>query len=894
MDKVTNKKISPPNDANCFDREWYLNNYPDVVKSGLDPELHFEKYGKVLGRVSSGDKYLKNNFNFFEDYRPCYRDHLRISDKRKNGLALDATILRTKSIEAREMIAWKCSSGNLNCNQLYVLLSACRIDEKKEEVYKKLDELKLDELLRFAKIIALQSIIATDRLNALAIYEYVLERSFDEKINSQYAKIAFDLAYENKKFKLARRILNSKRIKLKPDPKFYSAVDMLNPFSSSEGDIEKWLSSKFFNRVFERYGLETIDIVDGEGNPFDRLSCTAKKNIDSSYLVTVVISVWKPDVGLITSVQSIINQSWQNLEILIIDDACGDEYKEIIDQARLLDERIRYFRQDYNQGTYMARNLAMKEAKGNFITFHDADDWCHPRRIELQVMPLLENEELIATTSNTVRVTDDLVFSYLGYPVPKRLNTSSLMYDLKKVKDTIGYYDCSRKGADSEYLERIKLAFGNKAYLEMSEVLSIVRLSTGSLSRSEFSPGWHHPARMSYKSAYIHWHNKIKNGEVSPYLEEGVNNRRFPQPNRFKIIRDVPYEKHYDVIIVGDWRKKGGPQNSMIQEIYALVNGGYRVAVSHLEAFRFMTTDMLLMNNDIQELINVGFVDYVSFTDEVCANKIILRYPPILQFLPEEVCKIKAEELYIVANQAPYEQDYSDVRYEVDTCIINAKKFFQIDGVWVPQGPLVRDTLENHVPQSILSTFDLLGVINVDEWVCARKKLSGDIPVIGRYSRDDLMKFPESKDLLLKCYPTDRALSVKIMGGVSSCNRLLGEKNIPKNWKMFNHDEIHTKDFLNKIDFFVYFDNSNIVEAFGRSILEALASGTVTILPIKFKRVFGDAAIYCEPKDVKDKIMQLSLNRKLYNEVSAKSIEFVKEKFSQQAYIDKVIGNRCK
>ena len=69
-------------------------------------------------------------------------------------------------------------------------------------------------------------------------------------------------------------------------------------------------------------------------------------------------------------------------------------------RAVALDPRIHLVKQPVNQGTYAARNAGLDAAAGEFVAFQDSDDWSHPRRLELQVRPLLENPRLVATTTD--------------------------------------------------------------------------------------------------------------------------------------------------------------------------------------------------------------------------------------------------------------------------------------------------------------------------------------------------------------------------------------------------------------------------------------------------------------------------------------------------------------
>src|SRR4029453_9651053 len=75
------------------------------------------------------------------------------------------------------------------------------------------------------------------------------------------------------------------------------------------------------------------------------------------------------------------------------------------------------------------------------------------------------------------------------------------------------------------------------------------------------------------------------------------------------------------------------------------------------------------------------------------------------------------------------------------------------------------------------------------------------------------------------------------------------------------------RDFLGTLDFFVYFHDERWVEAFGRTILEAMASGVPVIIAEHFRGTFGDAALYTDPAGVRDLVLNLHADRAQYRAV---------------------------
>ncbi|MHA2314387.1 MAG: glycosyltransferase family 2 protein [Candidatus Hermodarchaeia archaeon] len=110
-------------------------------------------------------------------------------------------------------------------------------------------------------------------------------------------------------------------------------------------------------------------------------------------LVSVLISVYNAGEYLRSSVQSILSQSYSNLEILIINDGSTDGCMDSI--ADFEDSRIRIITQK-NAGKAVALNRALEELTGEFYAIQDADDISYPQRIERQVECMLENPELAA------------------------------------------------------------------------------------------------------------------------------------------------------------------------------------------------------------------------------------------------------------------------------------------------------------------------------------------------------------------------------------------------------------------------------------------------------------------------------------------------------------------
>ena len=98
-------------------------------------------------------------------------------------------------------------------------------------------------------------------------------------------------------------------------------------------------------------------------------------------LITVIIPIYNIMDCLPKCVESVCRQTYQNLEILLVDDGSTDGTRQLCDELALKDSRIRVFHKA-NGGSSSARNLGLSQAKGDFVGFVDSDDWIEPQMYE--------------------------------------------------------------------------------------------------------------------------------------------------------------------------------------------------------------------------------------------------------------------------------------------------------------------------------------------------------------------------------------------------------------------------------------------------------------------------------------------------------------------------------
>lgn len=98
--------------------------------------------------------------------------------------------------------------------------------------------------------------------------------------------------------------------------------------------------------------------------------------------ISVIVPVYQAETHLKKCVESVSKQTFSDWELLLIDDGCTDNSPAICDQYAAKDDRIRVFHKEKNAGVSEARNLGLREARGKYIAFLDADDQWEPRALE--------------------------------------------------------------------------------------------------------------------------------------------------------------------------------------------------------------------------------------------------------------------------------------------------------------------------------------------------------------------------------------------------------------------------------------------------------------------------------------------------------------------------------
>lgn len=119
-------------------------------------------------------------------------------------------------------------------------------------------------------------------------------------------------------------------------------------------------------------------------------------------LVSVVTAAYNCSKTIGETIESVLAQTWQNWEMLIVDDCSTDNSVEVIEKYASMDSRVKLIRLEKNSGSATARNTAIKNAKGKYVALLDSDDLWKPEKLSEQIKFMQEKDVALSFTSYEV------------------------------------------------------------------------------------------------------------------------------------------------------------------------------------------------------------------------------------------------------------------------------------------------------------------------------------------------------------------------------------------------------------------------------------------------------------------------------------------------------------
>lgn len=215
-------------------------------------------------------------------------------------------------------------------------------------------------------------------------------------------------------------------------------------------------------------------------------------------LVSIITPSYNTANFIGKTIESVLEQTYQNWEMIIVDDCSQDNTDEVVQQY-LVDERIRYIKNEVNSGAALSRNRALKEAKGRWIAFLDSDDLWSPNKLEKQVAFMAKNGYHFSYT-NYEEIDSDGQPTGVNVTGPKSISKTGMfnycwpgcltvMYDA----DYIGLVQIKDIKKNNDYAMWLKISQKAECWL-LDETLAKYRKRMGSISRHSIRTmiGWHY------------------------------------------------------------------------------------------------------------------------------------------------------------------------------------------------------------------------------------------------------------------------------------------------------------------------------------------------------------------------------------------------------------------
>ncbi|MBV1900931.1 MAG: glycosyltransferase family 2 protein [Kordiimonadaceae bacterium] len=259
---------------------------------------------------------------------------------------------------------------------------------------------------------------------------------------------------------------------------------------------------------------------------------------NSDKKITVIMTVFNTGQLVQAAIESVLAQTHQNFELMVIDDASTDDTLDIVTGIAATDARIKVFHSPQNHGTYWSKNWCLARATSDFVAFHDSDDVSAPSRLQTQLGALVSRKNTVSTTCRWRRV-DEAGKLLTVNGMAARTAIISLMIRRAVVVGRIGFFDTVRIAADLDFVSRIQQVFGRRRHKSMRQTLYTGLLRDGSLTRSgdggynwqvegtEVSKQLNSGARADYHAASARW---LADNRVSPdllYMEFPLEKRHF-------------------------------------------------------------------------------------------------------------------------------------------------------------------------------------------------------------------------------------------------------------------------------------------------------------------------------------------------------------------------------
>lgn len=209
-------------------------------------------------------------------------------------------------------------------------------------------------------------------------------------------------------------------------------------------------------------------------------------------LVSIIMPAYNSEKYIEEAINSVINQTYKNWELIIVDDNSIDDTRMIVKRIAEKDVRINYIKLNINSGAAVARNTAINNSHGKYIAFLDSDDRWYPKKLERQLSFMVQNNYAFTCTmydkinKKSERIQKVVpVYPKLGYKgiLKHNLGNSTVIYN----SEILGKQTIPNIKKRNDYVMWLQIIKDSNYLYGLDSILSSHRIRPSSLSQDKIS-----------------------------------------------------------------------------------------------------------------------------------------------------------------------------------------------------------------------------------------------------------------------------------------------------------------------------------------------------------------------------------------------------------------------
>jgi FkbM family methyltransferase len=632
------------------------------------------------------------------------------------------------------------------------------------------------------------------------------------------------------------------------------------------------------NVAYRRAGLATLRKLD-PAKPLSVSNLAADAlptGRPQTHKVSVVLPAYAAEGSIEWVLDSLLRQTWRNLEIIVVDDCSPDGTCEVVERVAARDPRVRLIRKSVNEGAYPTRNVGARAATGHYITVHDSDDWSHPQKIELEVAALELHPNRKAVITHWIRVAENL--EIVGPWIPRGnlfdVNFSSLMFE-RSLLDRMGVWDTVKISGDAEFFYRMRALFGDATVLKLPsrQLLSLSLAREDSLTRAKATHlrSLYYGLRWNYRDAYLGWIGRIGPDGDAGIVEAATGRRRFPVP--IGCLPKRPDNLHFGLVVVGDFAE---PDEALWRALGALAAAhaaGRRVAVLNWRKYE-RPARAPLQPAFYRSVLETG-AEILSPGDAVDADLVLVADAAVANHRIDPLPTIRTARCVAVVDAIADTDGAPGCRVERARTHLHAA--FGVAPRLMPARPVVADALG--------ATALWTPMAALREAPITDRSLG---PRLGWVGSDDARDWLGDAAALRQASGEGGAWGIVVHGSVQPAVRLLGA--LPAHWRTLPVSE-PIASLVDGIHIYLHQPSPLAPAVLPQALVDAMAAGRPVVAPARFRALLGDAAVYADPAEVAGVVRLLWSDEGEYAAAAARAQDFVRRAAPFDALLERSVAS---